>query len=55
MTDRMAFGMMINQLGLHGEVTWEKYQRLPRRGILVVDYGIGLGNGTRVRVVNGSL
>jgi hypothetical protein len=52
MTDRMAFGMMLNQLGLRGQVNWEQYQKLPRRSILVVNYQTG---GTHVRVVNGSL
>jgi hypothetical protein len=38
MTDRMAFGMMLNQLGINGLINWETYRRIQYRGILLVDY-----------------
>jgi hypothetical protein len=38
MTDRMAFCMMINKLGINGLISWETYSQIPYRGILLVDY-----------------
>jgi hypothetical protein len=52
MTDRMAFGMMVKQLGIHGLVKWDTYRSLPERGILLVDY---TPQGVKLRFVDGSL
>jgi hypothetical protein len=52
MTDRMAFGMMVKQLGIHGLVKWDTYRSLPERGILLVDY---IPQGVKLRFVDGSL
>jgi hypothetical protein len=52
MTDRMAFSMMTNQLGISNTVKWDMYSSLPSRGILVIDYVKG---EIKVRVVNGNI
>jgi hypothetical protein len=38
MSDRSMFGMMMNQLGINGLISWEQYRTLPFRGFLVIDY-----------------
>jgi hypothetical protein len=38
MSDRSMFGMMINQLGINGRVSWEQYRSLPFRSFLLIDY-----------------
>jgi hypothetical protein len=47
MTDKMAFGMMLNQLGISGLVSWDQYKMIPYRGVLVVDY---LPQGTILKI-----
>jgi hypothetical protein len=37
MTDKMAFGMMMAQLGVGRMVSWEQYVELPYRSALVID------------------
>ena len=52
MTDKMAFGMMTNQLGIGEIVKWDEYRVIPKRSILVVDY---LAGEIKVRLVDGSV
>jgi hypothetical protein len=47
MTDKMAFGMMLNQLGISGMISWDQYKMIPYRGVLVVDY---LPRGTILKI-----
>jgi hypothetical protein len=48
MTDKLAFGMMLNQLGIRSLVKWEDYSKLPYRTVLVVDY---LPDGIKIKLV----
>jgi hypothetical protein len=47
MTDKMAFGMMMSQLGINNIVKWNDYQQIPYRGVVVVDY---LPDGIKIKV-----
>jgi hypothetical protein len=38
MTDKSMFGMMIQQLGISGLVSWMQYRSLPFRAFLLIDY-----------------
>jgi hypothetical protein len=49
MTDKMAFGMMISQLGLNGLIKWDSYRALPYRSVIVIDY---LPEGIKLKVVS---
>jgi hypothetical protein len=49
MTDKMAFGMMISQLGLNGLLDWEHYRELPFRSVIVIDY---LSDGIKIKVIS---
>jgi hypothetical protein len=47
MTDKMAFGMMISQLGLNGLIKWDNYAELPYRSVIVIDY---LPDGIKIKI-----
>jgi hypothetical protein len=47
MTDMMIFNMMMKQLGLKGMFTWEEYQNLPYRAIVVINY---MKDGIKIKV-----
>jgi hypothetical protein len=38
MTDKMAFGMALKQLGIDKQLTWERYKNLGFRGVVVINY-----------------
>jgi hypothetical protein len=38
MTDRMAFGMALKQLGIDRQLTWEQYTKLGYHSVVVINY-----------------
>jgi hypothetical protein len=48
LTDRMAFRMILTQLGINGRITFEEYNKLPYRSALLIDY---LPQGTVLKIV----
>jgi hypothetical protein len=47
MTDKMAFGMATNQLGIN--LSWEEYNELGYRGVVIINY---TQRGTKIKLVN---
>jgi hypothetical protein len=53
MTDKMAFGMMMNKLGISTSlINFETYRNLPSKAMLVIDY---LPDRITVKIVNNSI
>jgi hypothetical protein len=48
MTDKMAFGMATNQLGISGRLSWQVYNELGYRGVVIINY---TPQGTKIKLV----
>jgi hypothetical protein len=47
MTDKMAFGMILSQLGIKNLLSWERYTQLGYRGVVVINYD---RYGTKIKI-----
>jgi hypothetical protein len=49
MTDKLVFGMMLTQLGIRDLLSWEMYNQLSYRGVVVINY---TRLGTKIKIFN---
>jgi hypothetical protein len=48
MTDKLVFGMIMNQFGLNFKDWWETYSELNFRDVLIIDFSL---EGTKIKLI----